>query len=80
MTIPGRAARCYREREWVVVSLPPEAAGSLEVARRRTRSLVHDAAGKSIEDMLVAAYLQGVLDGAQVAGYENARSAASEDK
>lgn len=65
MTIPGRASRCYREREWVVVTLPPEAAGALEVARRRTRSLVHDLSGKPIEDMLVAAYLQGVWDGSQ---------------
>jgi len=75
MTIPGRASRCYRDREWVVVTLPPEADGGLEVARRRTRSLVHDAAGKPIEDMLVAAYLQGVFDGAQAESRsENART------
>ena len=68
-------ARCYRKREWEVVHLPPEAARGLEVARDRTRSLVHDLSGQPIEDMLVAAYLQGVADGDQVARYENARLA-----
>lgn len=58
--------RCYRQREWVTVQLPPEAARGMEIAKDRTRGLVHDLAGKSIEDMLVAAYLQGVLDGVQV--------------
>lgn len=61
-----KAARCYRAREWQIIELPPEAAAGLQVASDRTRSLVHDLAGKPIEDMLVAAYLQGVVDGAQV--------------
>jgi hypothetical protein len=59
--------RCYRNQEWTTVQLPPEAAPGLEVAAHRTRSLVHDMAGHPIEDMLVAAYLQGVIDGTQVA-------------
>jgi len=33
---------------------------------RRTRTLVHDAAGESIEYMLASAYLQGLMDGQQV--------------
>lgn len=57
--------RCYRKREWEIVELPPEAAPALQIAKDRTRGLVHDMAGKPIEDMLVSAYLQGVLDGAQ---------------
>lgn len=62
-----KESRCYRTREWVTIQLPPEAAAGLEVARNRTRSLVHDLAGKPIEDMLVAAYLQGAMDGQQAA-------------
>lgn len=61
----GTKNRCYRDREWVVIELPPEAAAGMEVARRRTRSLVHDLAGKPVEDMLVAAYLQGAMDTTQ---------------
>lgn len=57
--------RCYREREWVMVELPAEARAGLEVAKQRTHGLVHDLAGRPIEDMLVAAYLQGAFDSAQ---------------
>lgn len=60
-----KESRCYRKREWVTVVLPSEAAAGMEVARKRTRSLVHDLAGKPIEDMLVAAYLQGAMDATQ---------------
>ena len=59
-------AMCYRAREWKTVMLPPQCRGGWEVALRRTRTLVHDAAGESIEYMLASAYLQGLMDGQQV--------------
>lgn len=68
--------RCYVEREWVTITLPPEAARGMDVARRRVRGLRHELAFRSLEDVLVAAYLQGVIDGDQVAEHRRAKAIA----
>lgn len=60
-------SRCYAEREWVRVDFPPEAAHGFEFAKRRTHGLKHELAWLSLDEVLVAAYLQGVIDGDQVA-------------
>lgn len=63
-----RGPRCYRKPEWERVELPAnECAAGLEVARRRVQSLPHDSPSSNVTDWLVAAYMQGLLDGAQIA-------------
>ena len=76
-----KAALCYKTREWNIVRLGPEAVPGWKCAVDRVRTLPHDAAGFPLEHWLASAYLQGVMDGQQVASEiarRGARDAAGE--